>query len=684
MKRLRGLLIALVLAALLLTMLPPAFAAGDADTPDYTKADEIFDQLYGALRGRKALADDESRADAVERMLARVDGVVEGSVRRAGNDLIWQTEDGVACRFSPYLYSLSAGDAKIAAAPEKKNVASGSRDVCLFGPYYGLDDSFGGVGGNYDSWGEILARFTGGSYRRYQRTEATIDRVADAVQSSAVVLIDSHGETDPDSRTSYICLQSGEGITSADYAYDAAAGVYHALYGGRGDGDMVFYEVDGTAIANHMTDNAPGNLLWNGVCYGMTTRGIFEPLMARGVSVVYGYSTVVTFGGDSCWMGTFMDKLTNGKNVRDSILAMKNTWGAWDFSPQICEANGWHPDLINHTAAEAAMYGDAFPIVVSAKDPYPANPNAQQKVYSDWQLPRVELSLHLVLPDGVKSPDIQGYIFYSGRLPTPSGRPRNQDYAYAFAGWSFSRFGPTGRIPDRLYRPGEEFRFGYASENPLDFGDQSATLYGVYSFVENGSTWYTSDVPDGEYDPYDPSGLFSDMPYGTWYYPNVRYALASGLVNGYTDGTFRPENTIRRSEVVSILYRAAGSPEAGIAPEFPDVPSDCWYEDAVAWAVENGIVLGYSDGRFHPDDPVTRAQLAALFCRYAGDLGNGTSAIDAFPDHAKTPQWAEAELAWAVEKGLINGSLIGGVQYLKPLDPASRCQFVTILQRYLE
>ena len=681
MKHLKRIIPALLLAALLLGLLP---AGASSPEPDYTAADAVFSQLYRSIYGRRAPMDDTARADRVEALLETAEGVIPGSVRRSGDELTWQVEGGVSCRFSPYLYALMTGSASAeprSPEPPRKAAVSGL-DVCVFAPYSGLDDQFEGPGGSYDVWGRVLARFTGGSCLRYEQDYATLDRIAAAVQSAAVVMIDSHGETDNQFRTSYLCLHSGEGITSADYAYDYRAGVCHAVYAGKGPGGSAYYEIDGTVISNHMTSDASGCLFWNATCFGMATRGICDPLMARGVGAVYGYSRDVSFGGDRCWMETVMDELTSGATLGESIAAAKKHWGLWDFSPEICAANEW-PGWESHTLEQALHNRVAFPVLVSAQDPYPGNPNAPQTVYSNWRLPRLELYVRLHLPDGVKSPDILAYMFYEGRLPTPAGIPRDRSRDYRFAGWSLSPFAPAVQ-PPAVYAPGTRFSFGYSDGGPLSFGAQSVDLYAVYSYIENGKTWYTTQVPDGPYDPYDPSSLFSDMPYGTWYYDNVRYAVAYGLVNGYTDGSFQPEATIKRSEVVTILYRAAGSPMVEDRGVFDDVAPGDWYANAVSWAAAYGIVLGYDDGLFHPERPVTRAQLAVFFCRFAGaDLG-GRAALDAFPDRSAVPDWAEYEMAWAVEQGLINGSAIGGQTYLKPLNQATRAQFVAILQRFLQ
>ncbi len=682
MKHLKRYILALLLAALVLGLMPAA-GADSPPEPDYSAADAVFSRLYRSLSGRRGPMDDTARADRAEQLLENAEGVIPGSVRRVGDELTWQTEGGVSCRFSPYLYSLMtaapASEVRSPAPPRRASAARG-RDVCVFAPYFGLDDDFEGIGGSYDTWSNIVARFTGGTCRRYEQDYATVDQLAAAVQNAGVVMIDSHGETDANRRTSYICLQSGAGLTGADYAYDYHAGVSHAIYGGRGANGTAFYEIDGTVISNHMTADAGGCLFWNATCYGMATRGICDPLMARGVGAVYGYSQDVSFGGDRCWMETTMDALTGGATLHESINAAKKQWGHWDFSPEICRRYGW-TGWADRTLDDALRSQDAFPVLVSDRDAYPADPNGLQSVYSDWRLPRQDLFLRLHLPDGVKCPDIQGFLFYQGRLPTPAGIPRDQSRSYRFEGWSLQSVADTAQRP-AVYAPGTGFSFGIGGTS-LSF-EGSADLYGVYSYADGGASIYTTRVPDGPYDPYDPASMFSDMPFGTWYYPNVRYAVAKGLVNGYTDGTFHPESTIRRSEVVSILYRAAGSPPVEPDAGFADVADTDWFAPAVAWAAERGIVQGYDDGAFHPERPVTRAQLAVFFCRFSGDLPGGLTALDAFPDRRDVPAWAEYELAWAVAQGLINGSAVDGASYLKPLNQATRAQFVAILQRYLD
>ena len=93
----------------------------------------------------------------------------------------------------------------------------------------------------------------------------------------------------------------------------------------------------------------------------------------------------------------------------------------------------------------------------------------------------------------------------------------------------------------------------------------------------------------------------------TWYYEGVRYAYEHGLMSGTGEGTFSPDLPTSRGMLVTILYRLAGSPDAGSA-SFTDVAPGQWYADGVAWASANGVVSGYTDGSFRPNDTITRSR----------------------------------------------------------------------------
>ncbi len=177
---------------------------------------------------------------------------------------------------------------------------------------------------------------------------------------------------------------------------------------------------------------------------------------------------------------------------------------------------------------------------------------------------------------------------------------------------------------------------------------------------------------------------FTDVAEGAWYYDPVRYSCENGLMSGYGDGRFGPDDILSRAQLAQILYDLEGRPAVAYTNSFTDVAADAWYAGAVAWASASGIVDGYGDGRFGPNDPVTREQLAAMLYRYAGTPAVGVSELallGRFPDGEAVGGWAREAVAWAVAGGLISGT-DGGA--LAPRGGATRAQAATILMRFAE
>lgn len=174
---------------------------------------------------------------------------------------------------------------------------------------------------------------------------------------------------------------------------------------------------------------------------------------------------------------------------------------------------------------------------------------------------------------------------------------------------------------------------------------------------------------------------FTDIPEGFWCYDEVGYVYERGLMNGTGPATFTPNGSTTRSMIVAILYRMEGSP--AVAPgAFTDVSADMYYAPAVAWASANGIVNGYSDGAFRPGSAITREQLAAFLYRYArykgGDV-SGRADLSAYADAAGIAGYAVEAMAWANAAGLINGT---SQTTLSPRGTATRAQAAVILTRF--
>ena len=173
---------------------------------------------------------------------------------------------------------------------------------------------------------------------------------------------------------------------------------------------------------------------------------------------------------------------------------------------------------------------------------------------------------------------------------------------------------------------------------------------------------------------------FSDVSKSDWFYDAVAYVYESGMMNGTNESTFSPNATTTRGMIVTILHRLEGTPHA-YGEKFTDVAENAYYAEAVAWASAQGIVGGYGNGCFGPDDAITRQQLAAIFFRYAGFYGKNIvprALLDDFNDGNSVAEYAVDAMQWAVATDLIKGD--GGC--LNPNGFATRAQVATILERF--
>lgn len=178
-----------------------------------------------------------------------------------------------------------------------------------------------------------------------------------------------------------------------------------------------------------------------------------------------------------------------------------------------------------------------------------------------------------------------------------------------------------------------------------------------------------------------------------WAKDYICFAVESGLMNGVGEDRFAPDSLLSRGMLVTVLYRADGSPEitdSQQAAGFADVEDGKWYADAVAWASANGIVTGYTsaDGSqqlFGPDNSITREQFAAIMYRYAKykgcDIAEGGTEAQKYSDYGEISSYAKSAVEWAVSTGLITG--VSDTR-LAPQGSATRAQTAAILQRFAE
>ncbi len=226
---------------------------------------------------------------------------------------------------------------------------SSNLNVLLIGPCYSTDSSFTD---EYKTRAAAIAEYTGGTVTQLLNSNASATNIVNNFPNNGVVIFDSHGASY--NSTSYLCLKTSTGISSSDYSKNWALDFGSGTYG-----------IDGRFIANYISGTLPNSIVWMAICEGMKTNVFGNYLTGAGAGVVYGYSQSVSFTGDYAYEKVFWQNMTNGATVASAISAMKSSCGNYDYRTD--------------------PY--AYPVVVSATDSYPSNPDSVQTVTSDWVLP---------------------------------------------------------------------------------------------------------------------------------------------------------------------------------------------------------------------------------------------------------------------------------------------------------
>ena len=176
---------------------------------------------------------------------------------------------------------------------------------------------------------------------------------------------------------------------------------------------------------------------------------------------------------------------------------------------------------------------------------------------------------------------------------------------------------------------------------------------------------------------------FKDVNEQDWYYNSVKYCYEKGIIKGATETEFRPSAKFSRGMLVTILWRMEGEPKVTNAKEFADVTSGKYYYNAIKWATSKGIVNGYSNGKFGPEDNITREQLAVMlrnYAKYKGKNVSQTADISKYKDSGKTSGYAKTSVQWAIAKGIISGKDNG--TRIDPQGTASRAEAASMIYNY--
>ena len=255
---------------------------------------------------------------------------------------------------------------------------------------------------------------------------------------------------------------------------------------------------------------------------------------------------------------------------------------------------------------------------------------------------------------------------------------------------SFDPNGGTGTMKPMKVKSGENFTLPECTFTPPAGKEFAGWL------AKNGEVYPAGNVVTSSIDQslkatwkdtaeVDVTQMFTDVT-KNWAYPGIQYCVTHQLMSGIGNNLFGPKLTTTRAQIVQILYNLEGEPKVSGTTPFTDLTQD-WYQDAVLWAYQTGVVAGTSSTTFEPDLPVTREQIAVILMEYVTRVlkleRTWTPAdLSIFPDADSVSDWAKDAMADAVGLGLISGASNGGQTYLEPQGSATREQVATILMEF--
>ena len=486
----------MLVLSILFSVLPTVFSEEDAKAEAIPAADELFrqiDELCSGLAKRGGTPGESAFAALSDDVYALVEAsgtAVPDSLAANGDFIHWvDRETGVPCCYSP---DHEAAKADMTAqtqpststeeieslmrsmTPKNSTVNSDcpqSLNVGLLQPYWESnteykDSDFLRYSSFYLQQANRLAEKTEGNMIRFSLSDVTPDTIAFTLQNCGIILINTHATTDykngndktSSANSSYLWLNAGDKsireikslLLPEDYStiHSGIFGNYSDVYFSGSD-----YCVNGTVIANHMTQDSPNSLIYFGCCLVMATDGIIAPLRKKGVAAGIGYSQTVTFKGDHLYLLSITESLIEDKILAEAMSVAKQEVGITD---------------------PYKIINPCYPIVVSPSDSYPGHGHvdAPQTVTSVWHLSTYRVSFSL--PYSVSSiPSV--YCGDSEVVTLPGAEDLE---GYTFAGWSLTPIGNASSVSNLLY------------ENEFFSPSFNSTLYAVYTRKETHSGAY--------------------------------------------------------------------------------------------------------------------------------------------------------------------------------------------------
>lgn len=226
---------------------------------------------------------------------------------------------------------------------------------------------------------------------------------------------------------------------------------------------------------------------------------------------------------------------------------------------------------------------------------------------------------------------------------------------------------------------GSDFVLWRSSYNPT--GDWSAKIDELESYLKTRSEWLKDAFTAWNADSYEPISSYLDVDTSNWYFEYVQDATKYSLMQGMGMSFFYPDTYTTRAQVIKVIFGMSGDIEVNYKQHFSDVKSGAWYAGPVTWGADKKIVDGYPDGTFKPDDNITRQDLVVMLYRYAGSPSVSGDKISSFSDAGKVSSYAKNAMEWAVESGIISGYPDGTI---KPFGITNRAELAKITSVYYQ
>lgn len=508
------------------------------------------------------------------------------------------------------------------------------------------------------------------------------------------------------------------------YIIGSQASGYGKLFanGGSVDGDVVLGDTtdgpctitgSGGTVFNGKVTVTPGSTIEKGtfngevINNGTITGGEFTRTVingeggtiAEGVSIT-ALKFVVTFDNEGTRTTAIID---DGDKLTAPAAPTKEGYrfGGWYYDNSGSKAKwGFDADTVTRamtlTAKWVQTYTVAFdtnggsavaPVTVDAVSTVtkPADPTKSGYTFGGWYKDST-LQTPWDFANGTVTADTTLYAKWTANPPAPSYDDPDPTYAVsapAAENGSVTvspRNASAGSTVTITVKPDSGYVLETISATDRNGNDLKLTDRGngKYTFTMPGSR---VEVKVTFMEDNSVLNFFYDVPNGAYYYDAVKWAVDNGITGGVGNSLFAPNQPCTRGQIVTFLWRAAGSPVVNYAMNMTDVAEDAYYGEAVRWALSEGITTGIGDITFGPDAACTRAQAVAFLFRYA--VASGMDAvtladlISGFADAASVPGYAVSAMNWALSQGIMQGS---GTQLLSG-NTCTRAQIVTFLYR---